>query len=195
MNPINLIISFIMAKSRANYYNIPESQDLTNTALLAGMVSENPILSYIIIDNKAKNDSSNTTVKKVEIENSPDSLPAKTETAPKENGEKTPEKTETVTATKPVENLNVITIENVRTEIDKSNDLLKTNLTNQLTGITTKVGEIEDINKKLTESVGILNNIFEAITKGAKIEVPIPIPNSDVLETPTKAPLKKNNPR
>lgn len=63
MNPMNLMFSFFFAKSSAEKYNIADSQKLQNTALLAGMVSVNPLLSYLIIDNEAKNlGASNTTV-------------------------------------------------------------------------------------------------------------------------------------
>ena len=54
MNPFNLLINYVIANSRATFYNVPGNQEITNTALLTGMVSENPLMSYLIIDNKAK---------------------------------------------------------------------------------------------------------------------------------------------
>lgn len=54
MNPFNLLINYVIARSRADFYNVPGNQEITNTALLTGMVSENPLISYLIIDNKAK---------------------------------------------------------------------------------------------------------------------------------------------
>lgn len=57
MNPFNLLISYVIASSRATFYNVPGNQEITNMALLVGMVSENPLLSYLIIDNKAKAES------------------------------------------------------------------------------------------------------------------------------------------
>nr|WP_315223684.1 hypothetical protein [uncultured Flavobacterium sp.] len=56
MNPFNLLISYVIANSRATFYNVPGNQEITNTALLAGMISENPLISYLIIDNKAKSE-------------------------------------------------------------------------------------------------------------------------------------------
>ncbi|MDX6182614.1 hypothetical protein SGQ44_10580 [Flavobacterium sp. Fl-77] len=56
MNPFNLLISYVIANSRATFYNVPGNQEITNTALLAGMISENPLMSYLIIDNKAKSE-------------------------------------------------------------------------------------------------------------------------------------------
>lgn len=55
MNPMNLMFSFFFAKSSAEKYHIADTQKLQNTALLAGMISGNPLLSYLIIDNEAKN--------------------------------------------------------------------------------------------------------------------------------------------
>lgn len=54
MNPFNLLINYVIANSRASFYNVPGNQEITNTALLTGMISENPMLSYLIIENKAK---------------------------------------------------------------------------------------------------------------------------------------------
>lgn len=62
MNPMNLMFSFFFAKSSAEKYNVADTQKLQNTALLAGMVSTNPLLSYLIIENEAKNLGSGVTV-------------------------------------------------------------------------------------------------------------------------------------
>lgn len=54
MNPFNVLINYLIANSRASFYNVKGNQEITNTALLTGMISENPLMSYLIIDNKAK---------------------------------------------------------------------------------------------------------------------------------------------
>lgn len=54
MNPFNLLINYVIANSRASFYNVSGNQEVTNTALIAGMVSDNPMISYLLIDNKAK---------------------------------------------------------------------------------------------------------------------------------------------
>ena len=54
MNPFNLIISYFIANSRAEYYNIKDPQEIQKTGLIAGMISTNPIISYLLIENKAK---------------------------------------------------------------------------------------------------------------------------------------------
>ncbi|WP_136668641.1 hypothetical protein [Flavobacterium sp. H122] len=55
MNPMNLMFSFFFAKSSAEKYNVADTQKLQNMALMSGMVSSNPVLSYLIIENEAKN--------------------------------------------------------------------------------------------------------------------------------------------
>ncbi|WP_431241515.1 hypothetical protein ACQ9BO_15735 [Flavobacterium sp. P21] len=54
MNPFSILINYVIANSRASFYNVSGNQEITNTALLAGAVSENPLLNYLIIENKAK---------------------------------------------------------------------------------------------------------------------------------------------
>ncbi len=54
MNPFNLIINYFIANSRANYYNVSDSKEILNMGLVAGMISDNPLLSYMLIENKAK---------------------------------------------------------------------------------------------------------------------------------------------
>ncbi|WP_163410872.1 hypothetical protein [Flavobacterium ajazii] len=54
MNPFNLLVNYVIANSRATFYNVAGNQEITNTALLTGMISENPLMSYLVIDNKAK---------------------------------------------------------------------------------------------------------------------------------------------
>lgn len=54
MNPLNLLLSLAIAKNKEIEYQVSDSQSLQNTALLSGVISTNPILSYFLIDNKAK---------------------------------------------------------------------------------------------------------------------------------------------
>lgn len=61
MNPINLLFSIVFAKNSAEKYQVNDTQKLQNTALLSGMVSSNPLLSYILIENEAKNLQGETT--------------------------------------------------------------------------------------------------------------------------------------
>lgn len=61
MNPINLLFSIVFAKNIAEKYQVNDTQKLQNTALLSGMVSSNPLLSYILIENEAKNLQGETT--------------------------------------------------------------------------------------------------------------------------------------
>lgn len=55
MNPMNLLFSFVFAKSSAEKYNVSDTQKLQNTALISGLVSTNPVFSYLLIENEAKN--------------------------------------------------------------------------------------------------------------------------------------------
>ncbi len=54
MNPLNLLLSLVIAKNKENEYHVNDLKSLQNTALLSGMISTNPIFSYLLIDNKAK---------------------------------------------------------------------------------------------------------------------------------------------
>lgn len=74
MNPLNLIMSYFIANSRAEHYGIKDPQEIQKTGLIAGMISTNPIISYLLIENKAK-----------ELEVIPTRNPATTETGPQGN--------------------------------------------------------------------------------------------------------------
>jgi hypothetical protein len=54
MNPFNLLINYFIANSRSEYYNVNDPQEIQKTGLVAGMISTNPIISYLLIENKAK---------------------------------------------------------------------------------------------------------------------------------------------
>ncbi|MTH16635.1 hypothetical protein [Flavobacterium sp. LC2016-01] len=51
---LSILINYFIANSRASFYNVSGNQEIMNTALLTGAVSENPLLNYLIIENKAK---------------------------------------------------------------------------------------------------------------------------------------------
>jgi prefoldin subunit 5 len=53
MNPFNLIINYFIANSRAEFYK-KDPQEIQKIGLIAGMISTNPIISYLLIENKAK---------------------------------------------------------------------------------------------------------------------------------------------
>ncbi|WPO77925.1 hypothetical protein [Flavobacterium sp. KACC 22761] len=55
MNPFfNMMFSFIMANNKAKQYNIADDHEIKTVGLATGMMFDNPILSYVFIDNKAK---------------------------------------------------------------------------------------------------------------------------------------------
>lgn len=55
MNPINLIMNYLIADSRIKHYNVSEKEKVQTTALVIGAFSQNPLIDYMIIDNQAKN--------------------------------------------------------------------------------------------------------------------------------------------
>lgn len=117
MNPFNLLINYVIASSRASFYNVPGNQEITNTGLLTGMVSENPLMSYLIIDNKAKIEGEKAAVS---VTDTTQSLPA-----PVTGGTGTPDAkntTETTQANSAGETgaVNVVTLEKMEAEISKS---------------------------------------------------------------------------
>jgi|GEM_PF-3062474 len=61
MNPINLIMNYLIADSRIKHYNVSEKEKVQTTALVIGAFSQNPLIDYMIIDNQAKNLQQNTT--------------------------------------------------------------------------------------------------------------------------------------
>ena len=61
MNPINLIMNYLIADSRIKHYNVSEKEKVQTTALVIGAFSQNPLIDYMIIDNQAKNLQQNAT--------------------------------------------------------------------------------------------------------------------------------------
>ncbi len=125
MNPFNLLINYVIANSRASFYNVSGNQEITNTALLASVVSENPLLSYLLIENKAKAeaDKFNAFEAATSTAGSALGLPAPS-TAPIINPPTNAEIPTGSPATGSV-TADVVTLENVRNEISASNNLLK----------------------------------------------------------------------
>ncbi|MEL1256059.1 hypothetical protein AAEO57_19875 [Flavobacterium sp. DGU38] len=109
MNPFNLLISYVIANSRASFYNVQGNQEITNTALLTGMISENPILSYLIIENKARSEGDKFTGKKVAVKEIGNNVARKdSETSSLKTGNS--------------ETSNVLTLEGIKNE-DATNDV------------------------------------------------------------------------
>lgn len=149
MNPFNLLINYVIATTRASYYNIPGNQEVTNTALLTGMVSENPLLSYLIIDNKAKIEgekfgTTTTIVPTTRSRPENPSLPPSPETVV------TPP-TETKGTETPAEDT-AATLEGIRKEILANSTALAT-ITTEFGDLKTKITNIEGDNKKFQESL------------------------------------------
>lgn len=67
MNSINMILNYLIAESRAKYYNVTDKQKVQTTALLMGAISQNTMVDYLVIENQAKNLQPKYDVKSVEI--------------------------------------------------------------------------------------------------------------------------------
>lgn len=182
-----------MAKSRATHYNIPENQELNSTALLAGMISDNPLLSYVIIDSKAKSESENQKPVKV----TPERLPASggtvknlpVETDPKNT---TPEPAKG-TPTGGNQLPDVVTLETVQGLIAAGNNNLEKDIAATLENFTTsfnkeevqslnfRIGKIEESNVTINNSIAILDKKLEELTilnrspKDSLIALPEPV--------------------
>ncbi|SMO36211.1 hypothetical protein SAMN06265349_101242 [Flavobacterium resistens] len=182
MNPFNLLINYVIANSRASFYNVSGNQEITNTALLAGVVSENPLLSYLLIENKAKaeGDKFNASADVTSVAGSAPGLPAPN-TAPIVNP---PTSTETPTGAPTNGTTNVVTLENVRNEISISNNLLKEEIAKiaasnnaELTKaiaekLDAKIALIEKSTGTLNDAIQEIKNRLEAFSKG------VPAPDS-----------------
>jgi hypothetical protein len=194
MNPFNLLINYVIANSRATFYNVPGNQEITNTALLTGMVSENPLMSYLIIDNKAKIEGEKTVAPVVTktpdgtgtIQGLPASGPSITGTDDPKNTNETTKGTptgETAAA-------NVVTLENVKAEISKSTKDLKeeiakiseTVLQQIVTGtLNPKIEGLEKTNTALNAAIIAIKERLGEISKGALAPDKI-VPNKDVSD-------------
>ncbi|MBF4505243.1 hypothetical protein IRZ83_01095 [Flavobacterium sp. JLP] len=154
MNPFNLLINYFIANSRATFYNVPGNQEITNTALLAGVVSENPLLSYLLIENKAKDEGDKFNASAAASPQTRPGLPAPS-SGPIIN---TPNPAETPTGSpvKGTATADFVTLEAVKNEISISTQ----NLKDELFKISEK--NKAEITKNFTDS---LNSKIELLTK------------------------------
>ncbi|OXA78899.1 hypothetical protein SAMN05444397_10868 [Flavobacterium aquidurense] len=209
MNPINLLINYVIANSRANFYNVPGNQEVTNTALLTGMVSENPLMSYLIIDNKAKFEGEKgivpVTTKASDEKDSFQGLPEKgSATTGKEEPAKTNEPTKegSTVETAPV---NVVTLEAVKAEISESTKAIKAEIakipeSNKIElqkmiseTLSPKIESLEIKTADLNDAILVLKKRVDEILK----VTPAPTPDTVVptKEAPTQKTSTKNEPK
>lgn len=151
MNPFNILINYIIANSRASFYNVSGNQEVTNTALLTGMVSENPLMSYLIIDNKAKIEGEKFSATVGAITPAPSNttgLPAPPVVNPPA-GTGTPTNTTGTPATPAGTNQSteVVTLEAVKNEITANNTILRDEITKKL-----EINK-EELNKSIAEKL------------------------------------------
>ena len=188
MNPFNILINYIIANSRAAFYNVPGNQEITNTALLTGMVSENPLMSYLIIDNKAKIEGEKFSTPAVvtktpgtssnPVTPAPDTTPG-TNPATGTGAPANPPGTSTETPTgTPATQAEVVTLEAVKNEISISNQILKDEITKGLEAnkaefnkiiaekLDTKITFLEKSNVLINESILEIKKKLEEISKG-----------------------------
>lgn len=182
MNPFNLLINYIIANSRANFYNVSGNQEITNTALLTGMVSENPLMSYLIIDNKAKAEgekfgtvatttpSGSTTTPGLPVPGTSPGTNPSTDTGASTNPSGTPTGTPAV----PTE---VVTLETVKNEISVNNQILKDEIAKNLEAnkaelnksiaekLDTKIAFLEKSNVVINESILEIKKKLDEISK------------------------------
>ena len=149
MNPFNLLINYVIANSRSAFYNVPGNQEITNTALLTGMVSENPLMSYLIIDNKAKIEGEKFSAAAAVVPTTTSRPEAPGLPPPPETVVTPP--TETKGTETPTEG-NTVTLEKIREEISANSTTL-TNITTEIGDLKTKIADIEVENKKFKESL------------------------------------------
>jgi|GEM_PF-6097909 len=156
MNPFNLLINYFIANSRASYYDIPGNKEVTNTGILTGMISDNPLLNYLIIDNKAKTEGENAPSLASEAviipvtHSTPSLPPAGTGTLP------TPPKE--VPA-------NVITLEAVRNEITLSNKNLEDTILKELSGLKEKIESFDKDKIAINESIAKIEKRLDEVAK------------------------------
>ena len=197
MNPFNLLINYFIANSRASFYNVPGNQEITNTALLAGVVSENPLLSYLLIENKAKDegDRFNASVAAATPDTRP-GLPAPAN-VPVVNPP-----TGTGTSTTGTATANFVTLEALKNEISISNQIVKDELfkisENNKAEITKNF--TDSLNTKidsLRESNDILRNYIQELTRRLDDISTNPLGPDNTLPVKTIANQKatKNDPK
>jgi hypothetical protein len=200
MNPFNLLINYVIANSRASYYNISGNQEVANTGLLAGMISDNPLISYLLIDNKAKTEGEKFNTPPVSapivVDLKPSqpassgtviNLPTDTKTDTAETPKGTPTKEEPS---------NVVTIETIEAKIAANNEKLKAEISTDLQNIKADLNKINlekvesRINALEQNSVEIKNSISEIKAKLEEILKANPAVN-DTSTKPTDSNSKQ----
>lgn len=176
MNPFNLLINYVIANSRASFYNVSGNQEITNTALLAGVVSENPLLSYLLIENKAKAEGDKFIANKV-IETEISTIPGTSSTGSSTAGNSSEgtKGTETGGGTA----VNAVTLEVLETKISENTAILrneiarisdnnKSELEKIIAGtLKPKIEGLEKSNAELSIVIQSINNRLDAISKTA----------------------------
>ncbi|QOG01066.1 hypothetical protein [Flavobacterium sp. MDT1-60] len=209
MNPFNLLINYVIANSRASFYNVPGNQEITNTALLTGMVSENPLMSYLIIDNKAKIEGEKTIVPVVTQTptgtGATQGLQAPGISATGAEDPKNTNETPKGTSTGETAPVNVVTLENVKTEISDSTKALKEEIAKisennkvELQKIIAetfnpKIEGLEKSNTALNTAIIEIKGRLDEISKSTPAPAPDKIvPNKDVS---IQKEITKNGPK
>jgi len=198
MNPFNLLINYVIANSRATFYNVPGNQEITNTALLTGMVSENPLMSYLIIDNKAKIEGEKTIVPVVtKTPDGKDSTKDDTSTTGK-NDTKNTKEIPKETSKEENTSVNVVTLENVKNEISKNNEGLKQEIEKKLENNKTdllkiiaetfnpKIERLENGNTALNTAISEIKTRLDEILKGITTPAPDTVTDVSTSKNPTK---------
>lgn len=183
MNPFNLLINYVIANSRATFYNVEGNQEITNTALLTGMVSENPLMSYLIIDNKAKIEGEKAAVPVV-IKDTTQGLPTSGTSTTGTDGSKNTNETPKGNSTGETATVNVVTLETVKAEvaegakdlkeeIAKISDNNKAELQKIITEtINPKIESLKENTTFLNDAILEIKNRLDEISKGAPAPTP-----------------------
>ncbi|KQO21121.1 hypothetical protein ASF10_13410 [Flavobacterium sp. Leaf82] len=183
MNPFNLLINYVIANSRASYYNVSGNQEVTNTALLTGMISENTLLSYLIIDNKAKSEGENSNT------STPVVIPAATHSTKElqQSGSgtsQTPVKEEPKkeTTVPNEESLSLKTFETFKNDITTSNKKIEEleEKINELAGLREKLESFDKEKKGIIDSIEEIEKRLDEIAKT----------NQSIVAKPTEPDVK-----
>ncbi|KQB42478.1 hypothetical protein [Flavobacterium aquidurense] len=166
MNPFNLLINYVIANSRASYYNVPGNQEVTNMALLTGMISENPLLSYLIIDNKAKSEgenvSSSLTILNTPVTHGIPALPAATSGTSQTPIKEDPKKE---TALPGEEAVTIKNLETFKNEITTSNKDLEDKILKELSGLKDKLESFDKEKIAINASIATIEKRLDEIVK------------------------------
>lgn len=190
MNPFfNMMFSFIMANNKAKQYNIADDHEIKTIGLATGIMFDNPILSYLFIDNKAKSVS--------------ESLKSAHTTAT--TGSQTPELPASGATTSPetpaqstsggTQSAQMLTMEEVKSEIA----MAKSELTAQITALSSQMptkAELEKLNsalasfekdkQQLNDSIDKIGRRLDENSKNIKIPDVATASKSVSPKTPSK---------